>query len=73
MEQIVYCQDQAYQALLQKIREEESEEKKNSTHKQTSSQEDPLTCSLAEILQHLKAYRQVSLRVSPRGAFCLVS
>lgn len=73
MEQIVYCQDQAYRASLQKIREKESEEKKGSLREQKFYQEDPLTCSLAEILQHLMAYRQVSLRVSPKDAFCLIS
>lgn len=73
MEQIVYCQDQAYRAALQKIREKESKEQKGSSREQTSPQEDPLTCSLAEILQHLMAYRLVSLRVSPKDAFCLIS
>lgn len=67
MEQIVYCQDQAYRAALQKIREKESkEEKKGSSHELTPSLADPLTCSLSEILQHLMAYRLVSARVSKR-------
>ncbi|XP_054569535.1 interferon-induced GTP-binding protein Mx1 isoform X2 [Eptesicus fuscus] len=68
MEQIVYCQDQAYRASLQKIREKESEEKKGCSRQQKEQnfyQEDPLTCSLTEILQHLMAYRlEASNRLS---------
>lgn len=68
MEQIVYCQDQAYRASLQKIREKLSEDKEGKGHRPRPSQ-DSLSCSLDEILQHLMAYRQVSLRVSPKDAF----
>lgn len=68
MEQIVYCQDQAYRAALQTIREKEAE-KRGPSDKHSPPQPDSLACSLAEILQHLKAYRQVSLRASPKGAF----
>nr|KAF6478150.1 MX dynamin like GTPase 1 [Molossus molossus] len=56
MEQIVYCQDQEYRTSLQKIQEKELEEKKKSGKgliEQVSSD-----CSLAEIFQHLLAYRQ---------------
>ncbi|XP_036206139.1 interferon-induced GTP-binding protein Mx1 isoform X2 [Myotis myotis] len=73
MEQIVYCQDQAYRGALQKVREKESKEEKKGVsleqkgifREQTSSLADPLTCSLAEILQHLLAYRlEASNRLS---------
>ncbi|KAM7132918.1 interferon-induced GTP-binding protein Mx1 isoform 1-T2 [Molossus nigricans] len=56
MEQIVYCQDQEYRTSLQKVQEKELEEKKKSGKgliEQVSSD-----CSLAEIFQHLLAYRQ---------------
>nr|KAF6382416.1 hypothetical protein mPipKuh1_008800 [Pipistrellus kuhlii] len=64
MEQIVYCQDQAYRTALEKIRDKEAEEKKKKKEP-IFFEEDPLTCSLSEILQHLMAYRlEASRRLS---------
>ncbi|XP_005375784.1 PREDICTED: interferon-induced GTP-binding protein Mx2-like isoform X1 [Chinchilla lanigera] len=53
MEQIVYCQDQAYRGALQKIREEEAKEEGKSKISQSSR-----NTAMAEILQHLNAYCQ---------------
>lgn len=60
MEQIVYCQDKVYRSSLQKVREKETEEdkkKKNSTLL-PSLQPDSLSDTVAEIFQHLMAYRE---------------
>lgn len=59
MEQIIYCQDQIYRKALQKVREEEAEEeeKKHSSIRSSQSQ-DVQNSSMAEIFQHLNAYRQ---------------
>lgn len=59
MEQIVYCQDQAYRGALQKIREEEAKEEKQKKVFQSSE-----TTAMAEILQHLNAYCQVRMLMS---------
>ncbi|XP_023418270.2 interferon-induced GTP-binding protein Mx2-like isoform X2 [Cavia porcellus] len=60
MEQIVYCQDQAYRGALQKIREEEAKEEKQKKVFQSSE-----TTAMAEILQHLNAYcQEVHSRIS---------
>lgn len=58
MEQIVYCQDQVYRGALQSIREEEAEQqkRKSSSHSVAVSAEE---ASMAEIFQHLNAYRKV--------------
>jgi interferon-induced GTP-binding protein Mx1 len=63
MEQIIYCQDQIYRGALQKVREEEAEEEKKTKHGTSSSSQsqDLQTSSMAEIFQHLNAYRQVSV------------
>ncbi|KAM6161429.1 interferon-induced GTP-binding protein Mx2-like isoform 2-T2 [Erethizon dorsatum] len=53
MEQIIYCQDQAYEGALQKIREKEAEKEKESKVSQSSE-----NSTKAEILQHLNAYCQ---------------
>ncbi|XP_059133546.1 interferon-induced GTP-binding protein Mx2-like [Peromyscus eremicus] len=61
MEQIIYCQDQVYNGALQKVREKETEEEKNKTKSSafTSSQSQASqNSSMAEIFQHLDAYRQ---------------
>ncbi|XP_059132947.1 interferon-induced GTP-binding protein Mx2 [Peromyscus eremicus] len=61
MEQIIYCQDQLYRGALQKVREKEAEEEKNKTKSNafTSSQSQASqNSSMAEIFQHLDAYRQ---------------
>lgn len=58
MEQIVYCQDQVYRVVLQNVREREAEEEKK---KYTFSVLPSKDISMAEILQHLKAYHQVSV------------
>nr|AOS89835.1 MX2 [Mus musculus] len=59
MEQIIYCQDQIYRGALQKVREEEAEEEKTKHGTSSSSQSQDLqTSSMAEIFQHLNAYRQ---------------
>nr|Q9WVP9.2 RecName: Full=Interferon-induced GTP-binding protein Mx2; AltName: Full=Myxovirus resistance protein 2 [Mus musculus]AAH07127.1 Myxovirus (influenza virus) resistance 2 [Mus musculus] len=60
MEQIIYCQDQIYRGALQKVREEEAEEEKKTKHGTSSSSQsqDLQTSSMAEIFQHLNAYRQ---------------
>lgn len=55
MEQIVYCQDQVYRSALQRVREEEAEEKKTSRHHLSGSAEE---LSMDEIFQHLNAYHQ---------------
>ncbi|KAF0886133.1 MX1 protein, partial [Crocuta crocuta] len=65
MEQIVYCQDQIYQSALQRVRQKDAGDEKNSknTHSR-SPEEHPLVCSsplnisLSEIFEHLLAYRQ---------------
>lgn len=75
MEQIVYCQDKVYRSSLQKVREKETEEdkkKKNSTLL-PSLQPDSLSDTVAEIFQHLMAYREVSPRMSQRCGFCVAS
>ncbi|KAG3284010.1 interferon-induced GTP-binding protein Mx1, transcript variant X1 [Ictidomys tridecemlineatus] len=57
MEQIVYCQDQVYRGALQGVREKEAEEEKRKSHGQSqpvSAEES----SMAEIFQHLDAYRK---------------
>nr|XP_023418271.1 interferon-induced GTP-binding protein Mx2-like isoform X3 [Cavia porcellus] len=60
MEQIVYCQDQAYRGALQKIREEEAKKEKQKKVFQSSE-----TTAMAEILQHLNAYcQEVHSRIS---------
>ncbi|ERE76847.1 interferon-induced GTP-binding protein Mx2, partial [Cricetulus griseus] len=61
MEQIIYCQDQVYRGALQKVREKEAEEEKNNAKSSffTSSKSEALqNSSMAEIFQHLNAYRQ---------------
>nr|XP_042115518.1 interferon-induced GTP-binding protein Mx2 isoform X2 [Peromyscus maniculatus bairdii] len=61
MEQIIYCQDQVYNGALQKVREKEAEEEENETKLSafTSSQSQvSQNSSMAEIFQHLDAYRQ---------------
>lgn len=61
MEQIIYCQDQIYRGALKKVREEEAEEEKKKTKHGTfssSQSQDLQTSSMAEIFQHLNAYRQ---------------
>ncbi|XP_052597302.1 interferon-induced GTP-binding protein Mx2-like [Peromyscus californicus insignis] len=61
MEQIIYCQDKVYRGTLQKVREKETEEEKNKTKSSafTSSQSQASqNSSMAEIFQHLDAYRQ---------------
>ncbi|XP_032317820.1 LOW QUALITY PROTEIN: interferon-induced GTP-binding protein Mx1 [Camelus ferus] len=67
MEQIIYCQDKVYRGALQKAREKEAEEEKNkkSKHSISTLTEDP---SIAEVVQHLTAYHEVSRRVSEKGA-----
>lgn len=61
MEQIIYCQDQIYRGALQKIREEEAEEEKKTKHRNShsSQSQDLQNSSMAEIFQHLNAYREV--------------
>lgn len=64
MEQIIYCQDQIYRGSLKKVREEEAEEeekKKKHDLVSSSESEDLQNSSMAEIFQHLNAYRQVSV------------
>lgn len=62
MEQIIYCQDQVYRGALQKVREKEAEEEKNKTKSSSSFSSQALqNSSMAEIFQHLNAYRQVSV------------
>ncbi|XP_036059593.1 interferon-induced GTP-binding protein Mx2-like isoform X1 [Onychomys torridus] len=61
MEQIIYCQDQLYRGALQKVREKEAEEEESKTKSSayTSSQSQASqNSSMAEIFQHLDAYRQ---------------
>lgn len=59
MEQIIYCQDQVYRGALQKVREKEAEEEKNKTKSSDSFSSQALqNSSMAEIFQHLNAYRQ---------------
>lgn len=59
MEQIIYCQDQVYRGALQKVRENEAEdEKKKAKTSIASKSEDLQNSSMAEIFQHLNAYRQ---------------
>ncbi|KFO28140.1 interferon-induced GTP-binding protein Mx2 isoform X2 [Fukomys damarensis] len=55
MEQIVYCQDQAYRGALQKAREEEAEEEEERRSKVSLYAKNT---AMAEILQHLNAYCQ---------------
>lgn len=63
MEQIIYCQDQIYRGALQKVREKEAEDEKKMKHGTISSSQsqDLQNSSMAEIFQHLNAYRQVSV------------
>ncbi|XP_019481584.1 PREDICTED: interferon-induced GTP-binding protein Mx1-like [Hipposideros armiger] len=58
MEQIIYCQDHVYRSTLKKIREEEAEEDKKNKPSRSSVQHNSPNDSIAEILQHLMAYRQ---------------
>lgn len=59
MEQIIYCQDQVYRGALQKVREKEAEEEKNKIKLSGFTSSQALqTSSMAEIFQHLNAYRQ---------------
>lgn len=60
MEQIIYCQDQIYRGALQKVREKEAEDEKKTKHGTISSSQsqDLQNSSMAEIFQHLNAYRQ---------------
>ncbi|KAM8814845.1 interferon-induced GTP-binding protein Mx1 [Rhynchonycteris naso] len=57
MEQIVYCQDHVYQNSLNKIREKEIEEKKNTPNYQVPKHQSSHAC-LDEIFQHLMAYHK---------------
>uniref|UniRef100_A0A8C5Z8R3 MX dynamin like GTPase 1 n=1 Tax=Marmota marmota marmota TaxID=9994 RepID=A0A8C5Z8R3_MARMA len=57
MEQIVYCQDQVYRGALQGVREKEAEEEKRKSHGQSQSVSAEES-SMAEIFQHLDAYRK---------------
>lgn len=63
MEQIIYCQDQVYRGALQKVREKEAEEEKKNTTKSSvfASSQALQNSSIAEIFQHLNAYRQVNV------------
>ncbi|XP_069885006.1 interferon-induced GTP-binding protein Mx2-like [Dipodomys merriami] len=56
LEQIVYCQDQVYRAVLTKVREEEEKEKEKQKKLLHFNQQSE--ASMAEILQHLSAYHQ---------------
>lgn len=59
MEQIIYCQDQVYRGALQKVRENEAEDEKKKAKTSTASKSQDLqNSSMAEIFQHLNAYRQ---------------
>lgn len=61
MEQIIYCQDQIYRGALQKVRAEEAEEEEKATKHRTissSKSQDLQNSNMAEIFQHLNAYRQ---------------
>ncbi|CAO2632557.1 Interferon-induced GTP-binding protein Mx2 [Lemmus lemmus] len=60
MEKIIYCQDQVYRGALQKVREKEAEEekKKNINSSGFTSSQALQNSSIAEIFQHLNAYRQ---------------
>ncbi|XP_038200836.1 interferon-induced GTP-binding protein Mx1 [Arvicola amphibius] len=58
MEQIIYCQDQVYRGALQKVREKEAEEEKKTKLSGFSSSQALQSSSMAEIFQHLNAYRQ---------------
>ncbi|XP_039085427.1 interferon-induced GTP-binding protein Mx1 [Hyaena hyaena] len=60
MEQIVYCQDQIYQSALQRVRQKDAGDEKNSknTHSRSPEEASPLNISLSEIFEHLLAYRQ---------------
>lgn len=71
MEQIVYCQDQIYQSALQRVRQKDAGDEKNSknTHSRSPEEASPLNISLSEIFEHLLAYRQVSLQVPQKGGF----
>uniref|UniRef100_A0A8C9QDY7 MX dynamin like GTPase 1 n=1 Tax=Spermophilus dauricus TaxID=99837 RepID=A0A8C9QDY7_SPEDA len=57
MEQIVYCQDQVYRGALQGVREKEAEEEKRKSYGQSQSVSAEES-SMAEIFQHLDAYRK---------------
>ncbi|CAO2632556.1 Interferon-induced GTP-binding protein Mx2 [Lemmus lemmus] len=63
MEKIIYCQDQVYRGALQKVREKEAEEekKKNINSSGFTSSQALQNSSIAEIFQHLNAYRQVNV------------
>ncbi|KAL6072486.1 hypothetical protein STEG23_030730 [Scotinomys teguina] len=60
MEQVIYCQDQLYRGALQKVREKEAEEEKEKKSSAFTSSESQASqnSSMAEIFQHLDAYRQ---------------
>ncbi|XP_034370576.1 interferon-induced GTP-binding protein Mx2 [Arvicanthis niloticus] len=61
MEQIIYCQDQIYRGALQKVRAEEAEEEEKAMKHRTissSKSQDLQNSNMAEIFQHLNAYRQ---------------
>lgn len=60
MEQIIYCQDQVYRGALQKVRQKETEEENNTKSSSFSSSKSEAlqNSSMAEIFQHLNAYRQ---------------
>lgn len=74
MEQIVYCQDKVYRSSLQKIREKEAEEdKKKNKPSVPHLQQNSLNDTIAEIFQHLMAYREVSPRMSQRCGFHVAS
>ncbi|XP_076975072.1 interferon-induced GTP-binding protein Mx1-like [Tamandua tetradactyla] len=67
MEQIVYCQDREYRGALKKVREQEAEEEKKNKRSgfEVLSHESTAEFSMAEIFQHLTAYRQeASSRIS---------
>ncbi|KAM5281192.1 interferon-induced GTP-binding protein Mx2-like [Ctenodactylus gundi] len=65
MEQIVYCQDGAYRGALQRVRKEELDDEKKGKPARSPDSQNLAKDSLAEILQHLTAYRQeVDNRIS---------
>lgn len=74
MEQIVYCQDREYRGALKKVREQEAEEEKKNKRSgfEVLSHESTAEFSMAEIFQHLTAYRQVGLQMSLRMAASIV-
>lgn len=69
----MYCQDQVYRKSLQIVREKEKEkveQNKNKSRVSDLEQSFPDVTPLDEILPHLTAYRQVSLRASERWFSC---